>query len=309
MSILFASTVRDSGPWVAAFRACDPTVAVQGWPDIGKLQDVTFAVVWKPPAGLLAQLPRLGAVSSLGAGVEGLLADPEIPDHIPLVRVVDGNLADRMAEYVTLHVLRYHRDLDRTRAQQEARDWTWFPSRDTTKTTVGILGFGAMGQRAAASLGGFGFRIRGWTRTPRRVEGAAMFHGRAMLGDFLSGCDYLVCLLPLTPETNGLVDAEALARLPRGAHFINAGRGAQMVDKDVLAALDSGQLAAATLDVFATEPLPADHRFWTHPRVTITPHNAADTQPASVVPQMLDNYRRLQAGEPLRHVVDRARGY
>ena len=309
MTILFASTVRDGQPWAQAFKAVDPVVPVRVWPDLGDPRAVTFVITWQPAPVLFARLPHLGAVSSLGAGVEGLLADPSIPAHVPLVRVVDATLAKRMTEYVVLHVLRQHRDLDRTMAQQRADQWTWFPSRDTARTTVGFLGLGALGQQAAARIKALGFQVRGWTREPRLVAGVDVFHGRAMLPGFLAGCDYLVCLLPLTPETEGIVDAALLAGLPPGACLINAGRGAQVVEADLLAALDSGRLAAATLDVFATEPLPPAHRLWTHPRVTVTPHNAADTQPEAVVPQMLENYRRLQAGQPLLNPVDRARGY
>lgn len=309
MTLLFACSVRDARPWLLAFHALDPTAPVRSWPDSGDLGAVRFVVTWQPPDGLFPRLPNLGAVSSLGAGVEVLLAHPEIPTHVPVVRVVDPNLTGKMTEYVVLHVLRQHRDLDRIIAQQRAGTWIRFPTRDTARTTVGFLGLGTLGRHAAAQLKALGFRVRGWTRAPRDVDGVEVFHGRAMLAAFLGGCDHLVCLLPQTPETKGIVDAALLAGLPRGAHFINAGRGGQVVEPDLLDALDSGHLASATLDVFGTEPLPASHRFWTHPRVTITPHNAADSSPESVAPQMLENYRRLIAGQPLLNQVDRARGY
>jgi len=309
MTILFACTLRDAQPWLTAFKALDPATPVRAWPDIGDPAAVRFVITWQSPPGLFARLPNLGAVSSLGAGAEAMLANPEIPGHIPLVRVVDTNLTGKMTEYVVLHVLRQHRELDRAVSQQRAGQWLRFPTRDTARTTVGFLGMGTLGQHAAAQVNALGFRVRGWTREARVVAGVETFHGRAMLPAFLEACDYLVCLLPQTPETAGIVDAALLAALPPGAHFINAGRGGQVVEADLLAALDSGRLASATLDVFATEPLPADHRFWSHPRVTITPHNAADSSPESVVPQMLDNYRRLKAGMPLLNQVDRSRGY
>ncbi len=309
MTILFACTVRDARPWLLAFQTLDPEIPVRAWPDGGELDAVRFVVTWQPPVGLFPRLPNLGAVSSLGAGVEVLLANPDIPTDVPLLRIIDANLTGKMTEYVVLHILRQHRDLARIETQQRAGTWLRFPTRDTARTTVGFLGLGTLGRHAAAQVQALGFQVRGWTRAPRHVDGVEVFHGRDMLPAFLAGCDYLVCLLPQTPETAGIVDAALLASLPPGAHFINGGRGSHVVDADLLAALDSGRLASATLDVFTTEPLPPSHRFWTHPRVTITPHNAADSSPESVAPQMLENYRRLVAGQPLLNRVDRARGY
>lgn len=309
MTIALIIQGPDTGPWIDAIAEAAPDIAVRRWPDIGNGEGIRFAVAWNAPAEAWSRLPDLQAVSSAGAGVEKLLLDPALPRHLPIVRLVDERLAGGMAEYVLLHVLRLHRQLAELQAGQAARQWLSLPTPDTPSTTVGVLGLGAIGADVAGKLAMLGFRTIGWSRSSKNLTGVETFSGERELPDFLRLCDYCICLLPLTPQTEGLLDAARLALLPAGAHLINAGRGGHVVEDDLLRALDSGHLASATLDVFATEPLPESHPFWTHPKVLVTPHNAADTVPTSAAAQIVENYRRLATGRELLNLVDRDRGY
>src|ERR1700736_2655706 len=253
-----------------------------------------------------AQLER---ILSLGAGVDHLPGDPQLPRHLPIVRLVDPHMTAAMSEYVVLQVLRLHRrDLD-YRAQQEARDWRELDQKNAADRRVGILGFGELGQDAAHKFKALGFDVAGWSRSAKTAAGIATYAGAAGLPPLLARSEILVCLLPLTPETEGILNARSLALLPQGAALVNAARGAHLVEEDLLAALASGQVSAAVLDVFADEPLPLGHPFWHHPRIVVTPHVAAFTNPATAAPIILDNIRRFEEGRSLLNRVDPARGY
>lgn len=268
---------------------------------------VAAAVVWRPAPDFCAALPNLRCVMALGAGVEDLVS--LLPAGMPLTRVVDRQLTDSMTEYVLLHVLRYHRNQPAHAADQQHRTWQPRGYPPARERTVGILGMGVLGTDAAARLVALGFRVLGWSRARKHVPGVESLCGPDGLDVLLGQSHVVVCLLPLTAETADILDARAFARMRRGAYLINAARGAHVVDEDLIAALDAGQLAGATLDVFRQEPLPPAHPFWAHPRVTMTPHVASLTDPASVADQICENLRRLHAGEPLLHQVDRALGY
>ncbi len=241
--------------------------------------------------------------------MDALLKDPDLPKGVPIVRMVDEDLAKCMAEYVLLHVLRYHREQPALDAQQRQKEWRIIASPAAGCRRVGVMGLGAMGGESARHLLAVDFDVASWTRSPRSMPGVKGFHGTDGLGPFLARTEILVCLLPLTPETQGILNRGLFSRLPRGACLINAGRGGHHVEADILAALDTGQFGGATLDVFRTEPLSADSPFWTHPKVTVTPHNASITNPASAVRHVVDSIRRVRAGKPLRHVVESAVGY
>lgn len=309
MSLVLITAGMDPQTWRQALLRAAPEIDVRLWPDIGQGADITFAVAWNTPAGIWSALPGLRAVSSAGAGVDRLLRDPDLPPGLPIVRLVDERLAAGMAEYVLLHVLRLHRRLAELQAAQAEARWIDFPTPDTPTTTVGVLGLGAIGSDVALKLAALGFRTIGWSRSLKDLHGVETFAGTGELQEFLGLCDYCICLLPLTADTAGILNAQTLARLPRGAHLINAGRGGHLVEADLLAALQDGRIASATLDVFATEPLPPAHPFWRHPKITVTPHNAADTVPSSAAAQIAENYRRLTDGRPLLNLVDRSRGY
>ena len=309
MALLIYSPSHAVADWAKAIQALAPDLDIRIDPEAGNPADIDVALVWKPPPGLLQRFFNLKLIHSFGAGVDGILADPNIPKHVPLARVVDGGLTVSMAEYVLLHVLRFHRQLDVLQQNQRDRTWRWLPPVDASERVVGIMGMGALGSHVAPKLVNLGFQVASWSRSLKAVEGVTSFHGDEHLDGFLRICNILVCLLPLTPQTRGIINRRTLSLLPRGAYLINAGRGAHVVDDDLLHALDSDWLAGATLDVFNEEPLPPDHPFWTHPKVTVTPHNAADSIPAHVAPQIVDNIRRLQNGQPILRLGDYARGY
>ncbi len=308
MAILFASSVDDPAAWRAAFAARAPDVDMRVWPETGHVADIDAALVWRPEAGMLASLPALKVVFSLGAGVDHIFADDALPG-VPVVRLVDPALTSQMVEYVALAVLHRHRRMDEYRAFQAREEWHQLPACDTASRRVGIMGLGEIGRACASALAGFGFPVAGWRRRPGRVDGIACFHGADGLAPFLARTDILVCLLPLTRQTEGILDAALFARLPRDAYVVNAARGGLQVEADLIAALDSGRLSGAWLDVCRHEPLPPSSPLWRHPRVTLTPHIAGQVLPETAVEQVADNLRRVRAGHAPRHVVDPARGY
>ena len=286
-----------------------PGLKIRLYPDVGDPAEADFVFVWKPAAGLISGLPNLRAVFSLGAGVEGLVIDPEIPAELPLIRMVDPSLAAGMAEFVLMQVLHYHRRMPEIAAHQRAGEWKPIRSLPAGDCKVGIFGFGNLGRRCTEALLALGFDAAVWSRNEKSAPGVTCFAGKAQLAAFLARSQIVVCLLPLTPDTRGLLNAEAFAAMPKGGYVINAGRGGHLVESDLLGTLESGQIAGATLDVFEVEPLPAGHPFWTHARVTVTPHISALTQNRTAAPLITENIQRQLAGLPMLHQVDRARGY
>lgn len=309
MAILYLCPGRESESWVAPLKRLLPNDEVWVWPEVPDPAKVEVVLAWKQPRDELKRYPNLKLISSIGAGVEHLVEDPTLPAGVPIVRIVEDRLTIGMVEYVVLHVLKRHRWVHEMEANQRAKVWKWLPPQDTPTTTVGILGMGALGSAAAAALKQIGFQVIGWSRSPKTVPGVESFHGKDGLKPFLSKCAHVASLLPNTAETRGILNRDTLAALARGAHVINAGRGSAVVDADLLAALDSGHVSWASLDVFNTEPLPADSPYWTHPHVTVTPHNAADSIADYVVPTIVENIELLRAGKPLKNLVDRNRGY
>jgi glyoxylate/hydroxypyruvate reductase A len=315
MAFLIACSSR-AEQFAAELRALDPELDLRIAPDIGRAEEIDTALVWQPPAGLLATVPRLGLIVSVGAGVDSLLQDPTLPD-VPLVRFVDPDLTGRMAEYIALNVLYHHRRMSEFRELQAQAVWMYLPEPAAREVRVGLMGLGVLGRAAADALEPFGYRLRGWSRTPKALDGVACFSGSAELGAFLAETDILAVLLPLTPETRAILNRGLLSGLSRrgrspllpGPALINAGRGGLQVDADVLAALEAGELYAASLDVFETEPLPPESPLWRHPRVVITPHNAAESAPAAISRYALSQMRAHQNGAALENLVDRGRGY
>lgn len=309
MALIFRSDIDRVELWRDALRRQMPELEVRSWDAPGDVADIEFALVWKPPPGGLRRFPNLRVIFSLGAGVDHLFTDPELPPGVPVVRMIEPELTRGMTEYVALHVLRHHRRQREIEAQQRAGRWEVIVTPTAPKRRVGIMGLGVLGTAAVRALAALEFDLAGWSRTPKQVPGVTCFHGESGLKDFLARTEILVCLLPLTPETENILNAKLFAGLPRGASLINAGRGRQQDEDDILAALESGRLSEVTLDVFREEPLPAAHPFWRHPRVTITPHNASLTDPDSGARQVVENIGRYRRGEPLPNVVDPAAGY
>ena len=309
MALIFYSESDPFEEWRDAIQAAMPGLDVRHWDAPGDLADIEFALVWLPPRGSLRQFPNLKAILNLGAGVDALLKDPDLPPGVPIVRMVDEALATCMAEYVLLHVLRYHREQPALDEQQKAHVWRIIASSSATSRRVGIMGLGMMGAAAARLLVAAGFDVASWTRSAKSMPGVECFSGSDGLPAILARSEILVCLLPLTPATEGILDRALFDALPRGSYLINAGRGGHQVEPDILAALESGQLAGATLDVFRNEPLPGDSPFWDHPKVTVTPHNASIVTAESAIGHIVDSIRRVRAGEPLLHMVDPGTGY
>jgi glyoxylate/hydroxypyruvate reductase A len=307
VKILLQHPRDEGGRWRAALARALPDAAISVWPEALAAPD--YALVWKPPADLFARVRPRRAIFNLGAGVDLLLAVPALPGGIPVIRLEDAGMAEQMAEYVALAVLRAYRESDAYASQQREGHWQPRPRIAKSGFGIGILGFGVLGRAVASALSPFGFPLAAWSLTRKAVAGVESWAGAAELSAFLARTRVLVCFLPSTPATRGLLDRAALESLPRGAHVVNIARGDILVDEALVALLDSGHLAGATLDVFREEPLPSGHPFWHHPHITLTPHVSAVTLVEDSVAQVAAKIRRLERGEPVSGVVDRVRGY
>lgn len=294
--------------WADIFRRDAPEIDFRLWPEVGDPQAVRYLAAWEPPADLETRFPKLELLFSTGAGVDQFdLA--ALPPHLALVRMVEPGIVQGMVEYVTHAVLDLHRDMPAYRRAQQQRQWQPLPVRTAGECRVGVLGLGSLGQAVLAQLVGLSFDAAGWSRSRRELPGVRCHAGADELDAFLATTQILVCLLPLTDATRGMLDAALFAKLPRGASLVHVGRGPQLVAADLLRALDEERLAEAVLDVTDPEPLPSDHLLWRHPRVQITPHIASVTQPQTAARVVIDNLRRHARGEPLVGLVDRTRGY
>ncbi|HEY1394295.1 MAG TPA: glyoxylate/hydroxypyruvate reductase A [Methylibium sp.] len=312
MSILLAARFADAderAAWQAALSAALPGEHFADAVGGAEAAAIDIAIVANPPPGALQGLPGLKLIQSLWAGVDKLLADPSLPAGVPIARMVDPAMNAAMAETALWAVLGLHRGYFRYAQQQRRARWAQLPQRRADEITVAVLGLGQMGRCTAQRLVVQGYRVRGWSTRTAALEGVETHTGLAALPALLARADVVVNLLPLTPETRGLFAAERFAQMRAGASLVNLARGAHVVDADLLAALDSGRLAHAVLDVFNAEPLPADHPYWRHPGVTVLPHAAALTDPRSAAQIAAANVRALREGRPLGHLVDRARGY
>ncbi|WP_306227704.1 2-hydroxyacid dehydrogenase [Bosea beijingensis] len=314
MSLLLAMTGWHVEDWRARFQALLPDMPIVVLGEPFDRRAVHYVASWKHPPGSLTGLPNLAAIFSLGAGVDFLFADDKLP-AAPIARIVDPDLTTRMSEYIVLHCLSYLRQQRRYDSQQREKRWDDDRNQPAARSVrVGIMGLGELGQDAARKLAVMGFDVAGWSRSPKTIEDLQTFSGEDGMKAFLARTDILVSLLPLTPDTRGIINAEMLSGLAQGGRLggpflINAGRGGLQVADDILAALDAGTLKGATLDVFEVEPLPVESRLWNHPGVTVTPHNSAMSEPEAIATAVAAQIGRLEAGEPLINVVDPARGY
>jgi len=314
MSLLVACQGIKAEAFANGLRDLEPEMDVRLWPDTGDAADIRYALVWKPAQNALRDLPNLEVMFSLGAGVDHVLGRSDLPD-VPLVRFVDPNLTMRMTEYVCLHVLLHHRRLPDYMDNQREKKWDEFwPQPSAADMRVGILGLGVLGTDSVGKLVGLGYDVAGWSRTKKQVPGIETYAGESELGPFLARTDILVCLLPHTPDTDGMLNADLFSQLAKdgplpGPVLINAGRGKIQVEQDILSALDSGDLWAASLDVFNEEPLPEASPLWDHPRIVVTPHNASISDDRAVCAYVVNQIRAYEAGKPLENVVDLARGY
>ena len=313
-ALAYILTGWDMELWTGAMRQLAPDMDIRSHPDgMGRLEDIGYALAWRPAPHVLERLPNLKAIFSLGAGVDAILADPTVPE-VPIVRIVDSDMTMRMSEFVVMHVLMHHRQQKRIDASQQKKMWEPFATHAASALRVGIMGFGVLGQDAGRKLKAMGFRVAGWSQSRKTVEGIETFAGENELDGFLKRSDILVVLLPHTAETTGIINTGLIGKLARDGPFgapilINAGRGKLQVERDIIAALESGALHAASLDVFEEEPLPQDSALWTHPRVYVSPHVAADSDPLTISKNILQQIRRHEAGGALENVVDRRKGY
>lgn len=311
MTVLLITPQFENGGWLDGFKAVSGGRGIAVHDEPYDPADIRYAMAFRPPHGLLATLPRLEVIFGLGAGVDGILADPDLP-AVPLVRLVDPDLTERMAEWVVLQVLTHHRRAPAYAEQQRERRWHELPQPVASEVFVGLMGFGTLAAHAAVPLRQLGFRVHGWARTPRPDAPVPVASGAEALPGFLELSDILVCLLPLTDATREILDASLIARLPqtaRGPVLINAGRGGLQVEADILAALADGTLKGASLDVFEQEPLPGDSPLWQAQNLVITPHVAAVSDPVSTMRAIVRQIDAYERGEPLQNVVRPDRGY
>jgi glyoxylate/hydroxypyruvate reductase A len=308
MTFLYKADPLRGAEWARLFAEKAPDIAFRLWPDFGAAEDVRYLAAWQPPCDLMQTFPNLEIVFSVGAGIDQFDFSA-IPEHIPVVRMIEPGIAAGMVEYVTLAVLAAHRDWSSYAQQQRDRIWQEHALRPASARRVGVLGLGVLGKAVLPQLRNLGFPCAGWSRSAQTIEGVECYCGSEGLQTFLARTDILICLLPLTETTRGILNKTLFDRLPVGAVLINVGRGGHLVQDDLLQALDEGRISTAILDVCEPEPLPANHAFWHHPRITLTPHIASMTHPATAVDVVLDNLRRHRQGEPLTGLVDRRRGY
>ena len=309
MALMLTPTSGGAAGWRNALVAAMPGLDVRIWPEIGDRADIDIAAVGAPPAGALRDLPNLRLIISLTAGTDGLLRDPDLP-AVPIVRVGAPPAGDTMMNETTLmHVMRHHRHLPEYSRAQQRSEWIKMPITPARERKVGVMGLGPIGLGAAKTLAAASFQVAGWVRRPRSVDGIEVLSGREGLAAFLARSEIVVNLLPLTPETRGILSVETFKALPAGASIINLGRGEHAVEADLIAALDSGHLAGATLDVFPVEPLPGDSSLWRHAKITVMPHVARRLVPMELAPCVREIIEDFHAGRPLTQQVDRARGY
>jgi len=306
MRITFCCTHTKAEPWLAAFRAALPGVDISEWASGAPQAD--HAVVWSPPQQFMDEQPALKGIFNTGAGVDALLK-LELPAGATVVRLDDAGMSVQMAEFVCHAVIRHFREFAVYDREVAGGKWSFRKPRDRADYPVGIMGLGVLGERVARAVAQFEFPVNGWSRSAKAVQGVRGFAGMVQLNDFLAASRILVCLVPLTPDTQDILSHETLSRLQPGGYVINVARGAHLVDDDLIALLDSGHLAGATLDVFRTEPLPAEHPFWRHPKITVTPHTSARTLREESIAQIAGKILAMERGEPIAGVVDRTRGY
>lgn len=297
--------------WQQALLALDPGIDIRVWPDVSDFESIDYALVWRHPLGSLSQFPNLKGIASLGAGVDHLMIDPDIlkSKHVPIVRVTDPYMASDIVQYVVATTLHHIKRLDKWEANQKKSLWDRKPPFNFINKTVGIMGLGFLGQKAATALKSMDLKVIGWSNSPKELPGVQCFSGKNEFENFLSQTDVLICMLPLTKDTQNILNKNTFSLLRQDAFIINLGRGEHLVDEDLIAALDEGKLSGSYLDVFRIEPLPTTHPFWQHPKVQLTPHIASVTNAATAAPQVLDNYRRAMANQELLNRVDLSKGY
>ncbi|WP_019039027.1 2-hydroxyacid dehydrogenase [Psychroflexus tropicus] len=308
MSIVLVSTSRDPKKWYKALKEKNEDLDIQIYPDIERPEDIEFAISWKHPDGLYKNYPNLEVVASMGAGVNHILKDEDLPPKVRVTRIVDDQLTKDMSQFVLLQCLAVSRNLFTHLKDQSSKSWSPRAYQTPPKTNIGIMGYGVLGKEAGKVLKANGFNVIGYANTSKIVDGIKVY-GADQQDEFLDQTQILVCLLPVTSSTKGVLNFELFQKLKDEAYLINVARGEHLLEADLIKAIDTGKLKGASLDVFQEEPLPESHPFWEHENIQITPHVASMTDPESVANQLLENYRRMKNGEALLNVVDVQKGY
>jgi glyoxylate/hydroxypyruvate reductase A len=295
--------------WMDSLLAQDPQLDLRLYPNLGDINEIDFIVVLNAPTGIFKEFTHVKAILTLTAGVDSLLSDNSLLPHIPIVRIEDPFMADDICQYALTYVLQYMKQVEHWHNLQKHHDWDRRVPFVFSSKTIGVMGLGYLGKRVAVTLSQLGFTVNGWSQSPKEIPGVTVYTGQDQFIDFLQHTDIAVCLLPLTLNTRDILNKNTFSHLKKGAHIINMGRGEQLVEEDLLAALDSGQLTGATLDVFRQEPLPKDHLFWDHPKIIVTPHIASITNPRTAAVQVVENIKRMQKSEEPIGKVDLTQGY
>ncbi|MGB5661727.1 2-hydroxyacid dehydrogenase [Eudoraea sp.] len=309
MAIVIIRQDNKIDSWKKALKANAPDIPIYSYLEEHPKEEITLACVWKQPVDSLTQYPNLKCIASLGAGVDFIFKDQSVPENIPITRVVDPVLASDMSEFVLALILNYFKNLNNYRTDQMKKVWYPQEYKRISDVTVGIMGMGALGEKLAEDLIKNRFEVIGWATSPKNIPGVEVYNGDKEKNTFLSRSNILVCLLPLTRQTTGILNNKLFKELPKQSYVINVARGGHLVDEDLLEYINNGHLAGAGLDVFHEEPLSVEHPFWTHPKIHITPHVASVSDIESVIPQLLENYGRLKEGLPLNNAVNREKGY
>ncbi len=306
MSVLVISPGRDPAPWVEALKKEYPGINVYAYPEEHDPEEIEYVISWKHPRGIFKHYPNLKVIASMGAGVDHITCDPEIPKNVVITRIIDDQLCVDMSDFVLALVTDHLRNIS---FHHNNHTWEPIQYKRIEEEYIGIMGLGIMGSAVAQTLLKNRFNVSGWAKTPKKLAGINTYSGEEQLEKFLNRSTILICLLPLTQETENILKKELFEKLPKGAYIINVARGQHLVEFDLLEMIDKGQLSGASLDVFRIEPLPQEHPFWNHPKIKITPHIASITNPHKVVHQLIDNYRRMEEGKELKNTIERKLGY
>lgn len=308
MSLVIIAPSRNVDEWLDGFKKLDESLSVQVWPDIDDAEKVQGAVVWNHPEGVLMEFPNLKFISSMGAGVDHVIKDPNLPKGVPIVRIVDEALTKPMTNYLLMATLYYQRKLDKYIEDKKEKVWDQATNPER-EIKVGVMGLGVLGTDIARKLAQLEFEVYGYSNSKKQIEGVKSYAGAAELPEFLSKINVLICLLPLTRDTRNILNKSLFKKLNKGTFIINAARGQHLVEQDLIEAIDEGTLSGAFLDVYEQEPLPADHPFWKHPKIMMTPHIASITNPPAAIPQIYNNLKAAIEGRPLENKVDMDREY
>lgn len=295
--------------WRDVLLKKNPNLDIRAWPEVGNKSQVDTLLLWSHPVGVTQQFPNAKLIYSLAAGVDHIFVDKDVSTDIPIVRVVDTYMANDIVQYVLAYALKHIKRVDHWAAKQKQCQWYKQPPFNLAEKTIGIMGMGFLGKKAAHMFKHLGLKTSAWSQSPKQIEGIKHFAGDAEFKDFIKQTDILICMLPLTPKTRGILNKNTFALMPKDSYIINVGRGPHVIEEDLLQALNSSHLAGATLDVFDSEPLPSNHPYWTHPKINVTPHVASVTNPETAVDQVYENYQRMLQGMKLENVVDSIKGY